>query len=452
MKDTTSEPKPATVAADSSPQQAGDIRNRWWWVEHSLWTDRMLTALETGVKGGKWFRLWDKVCSETNLQRGFWSVWRNRGSAGVDGQTVEQFEQHEAAELSRLAAELRAGRYRPQPARRTYIDKLGSSEKRPLGIPVVRDRAVQATLRYIIEPIFEREFAEHSYGFRPGRGCKDALRRVDQLLQEGYTWIVDADLKSYFDTIPHDRLMTRVREHIADGSVLRLIESYLKAGVLDTMKGWQPSESGTPQGAVLSPLLSNIYLNPLDHQMAQAGHEMTRYADDFVIQCRTRTEAEAVLEKVRLWVEAAGLRLHPEKTRIVDATQRGGFDFLGYHFERGYRWPRSKSLRKLKDTLRAKTQRTNGRSMPAIIRSVNATLRGWYGYFRHSHWTTFSPVDKWVRMRLRSILRRRRKKHGRGRTKEDHKRWPNAYFAGHGLFSLVTAHAQLVRQSHERPH
>jgi RNA-directed DNA polymerase len=245
----------------------------------------MLTALETGVKGSKWFRLWDKVGRERNLQRGFWAVWRNDGSPGVDGQTVTQFEQHETEELTRLAAELRAGTYRPQPARRVYIPKLGSSEKRPLGIPAVRDRTVQATVRFVIEPIFEREFAEHSYGFRPGRGCKDALRRVTGLLADGYTWVVDADLKRYFDTIPHERLMARLRERVADGPVLRLIESCLHAGVMETMRDWQPSESGTPQGAVLSPLLSNIYLNPLDHAMAAAGTEMIRYADDFVILC-----------------------------------------------------------------------------------------------------------------------------------------------------------------------
>ena len=445
--DTTKETKPTTVATATLPPQGGDIRARWAWVEPLVWTERMLTALETGVKGNKWFRLWDKVSSERTLQRGFWAVWRNDGSPGVDGQTVTQFEQHETEELTRLAAELRADTYRPQPARRVYIPKPGSSEKRPLGIPAVRDRTVQATVRFILEPIFEREFAEHSYGFRPGRGCKDALRRVTQLLSDGYTHVVDADLRRYFDTIPHERLMTRLRERVADGPVLRLIESYLKAGVLDTMHGWQPSESGTPQGAVLSPLLSNIYLNPLDHTMAAAGYEMIRYADDFVILCRSRAEAEAALAAVRAWVEAEGLQLHPAKTRLVDATQRGGFDFLGYHFERGYHWPRAKSLGKLKNAVRAKTQRTNGMSLTAIIAAVNGTLRGWFGYFQHSHQTTFAPVDGWVRMRLRSILRRRQKKKGRGRGR-DHNRWPNAYFAGHGLFSMVTAHAQLVRQPH----
>jgi RNA-directed DNA polymerase len=411
----------------------------------------MLTALETGVKGGKWFRLIDKVYSERNLQSAFWEVWRNDGKPGVDGQTVKQFVQHEQAELAKLAAELHAGSYRAHPSRRAWIPKLGSTEKRPLGIPAVRDRVVQAALRHVLEPIFEREFAEHSYGFRPGRGCKDALRRVDGLLTAGYTWVVDADLKSYFDSISHERLLERVREHIADGPVLRLIENYLKAGVLEGLRGWQPSTSGTPQGAVISPLLANLYLNPLDHTMAQAGRQMVRYADDFVILCQTKAEAEAALAGVRTWVEAVGLRLHPEKIRIVDATQRGGFDFLGYHFERGRKWPRRKSLKKLRDRLRGPTRRSSGQSLPVIVAAVNPTLRGWFAYFKHSLPNTFAGVDGWVRMRLRSILRKRNGGKGRGRG-ADHQRWPNAYFATQGLYSLVTAHAELVRQSHVRPH
>jgi RNA-directed DNA polymerase len=299
----------------------------------------------------------------------------------------------------------------------------------------------------VLEPIFEREFAEHSYGFRPRRGCKDALRRVDHLLKQGYVYVVDADLKSYFDTIPHGPLMGRVGERIADRRVLTLIESFLKAGILDGLKEWTP-EAGAPQGAVLSPLLSNIYLNPLDHQMAAEGFQMVRYADDFVILCRSQAEAEQALAQVSQWCEAAGLRLHPTKTRIVDV-RIDGFDFLGYRFQttrRGHlaRWPRKKSMQKLKDTIRAKTKRTDGRALYCIVGDVSRTLKGWFGYFKHSHWTTFAPVDKWVRMRLRSILRRRCGRHGCGRGR-DHQRWPNAYFAKHGFFSLVAAYA-LARQ------
>lgn len=430
-------------AVPATAQQDGDVWTRWAWTEPAVWTERMLTALEKGVKGGKWFRLIDKVYGESNLLAGCGKVAANGGAPGVDYVTVEVFGDNVEANVRKLAAELHGGTYQPQAIRRVYIPKPGSNEQRPLGIPTVRDRVVQAAVRHVVEPIFEKEFAAHSYGFRPGRGCKDALRRVDALLKEGFVYVVDADLKSYFDTIPHGRLMSRLRERIADGRVLQLIESFLTAGILDGLKEWEP-EAGAPQGAVLSPLLSNIYLNPLDHQMAAQGYEMVRYADDFVILCRSQTEAEQALATVRQWCEAEGLTVHPTKTRIVDVRAEG-FDFLGYRFQttrrgRLTRWPRKKSDRKLKDSLRAKTKRTNGHSLQAIIADVNVTLRGWFGYFQHSCRSTFEFVDSWVRMRLRSVLRKRAGLRGRGRGR-DHQRWPNAYFAKHGLYSLVTAHA-----------
>jgi RNA-directed DNA polymerase len=238
--------------------------------------------------------------------------------------------------------------------------------------------------------------------------------------------------------------MQLVAERIADGRVLKLIQQYLQQGVLEGMREWQP-ETGTPQGAVISPLLSNIYLNPLDHLLAASGIEMVRYADDFVLLCRSEHEAQGALRLVQQWTMRVGLTLHPEKTRIVDATQRGGFDFLGYHFERGYRWPRQKSLKKFKDTLRAKTKRNNGQSLQAIIANVNHSAQGWFGYFKHSHWTTFKPLDQWIRMRLRSILRRRQKRRGRAR-RRDNREWPNAFFTAQRLYSFVAAHAA-VRQS-----
>ena len=405
----------------------------------------MLTALENGVKGGVWFRLIDKVYSERNLRAAFAEVKANRGAAGIDHQTIAMFESRLDANVEKLSGQLRADAYQPRAVRRAWIPKPGSRDKRPLGIPTVRDRVVQAAMRHVLEPIFERNFAEHSYGFRPGRCCKDALRRVDALLKAGYTWVVDADLQSYFDTIPHGQLMARIETRVADGRVLRLIAKFLRQDVMDAAKHWTP-ERGSPQGAVLSPLLSNIYLDPLDHAMADAGFEMIRYADDFVILCRSEAEARKALEHVKRWTMSAGLTLHPDKTRIADATERGGFDFLGYHFERGYRWPRKKSLRKLKDTIRAKTRRTNGHSLDAITWNVNRTLRGWLEYFKHSHATTFPRLDAWVRMRLRSILRKRRGGRGRGRG-SDHQRWPNAFFAEHGLFSLVAAHAAACQPS-----
>lgn len=446
MRDRRSEEKPAGVPERA--KQAGEAHGRWSWVEPNVWTERMLTALEKGVRGGKWFSLIDKVFSTRNLKAAFARVRANRGSAGVDHQTIAMFADRLEQNLEHLQRALEDGSYEPREVKRVWIPKPGKrNEKRPLGIPTVRDRVAQTALRNVLEPIFEVGFAEHSYGFRPGRGCKDALRRVDGLLKQGYTWVVDADLKSYFDTITHEVLMQEIAEKVSDSRVLELIEKYLTQGVMETAASWTP-DKGTPQGAVISPLLSNIYLNPLDHLMAEKGFEMVRYADDFVILCRSEAEAQKALAVVESWCEKVGLTLHPEKTRLVDATQRGGFDFLGYHFERGYRWPRKKSLKKIKDTVRAKTRRNNGHSLEAIIASLNRSLVGWFEYYKHSHWTTFPSLDKWIRMRLRSILRRRRHRKGRGRGR-DHQRWPNAFFADHGLFSLVAAHAE-ARQSSRR--
>jgi RNA-directed DNA polymerase len=425
------------VDGPETPAEPSAGRLRWWWVEPTVWTDRMLTALENGVKGGVWHSVADKVWKPEALAASWRKVrWRD-GAAGVDRETVRRFEKREAANLERLAAQLRGGTYRPQAVRRAYVKKLGSREKRPLGIPTVRDRIAQGAVRHVLEPIFERDFAEHSYGFRPGRSCKDALRRVAGLLESGLTWVVDADLKSYFDSIPHDRLLKRVRAKVVDGKVLGLVEAFLKQKVLEGMESWTPEE-GTPQGAVLSPLLANLYLDPLDHEMARWGFAMTRYADDFVVQCRSEAEAGEALDAIRAWTQAEGLTLHPEKTRIVDERQPGGFDFLGYHFECGRRWPRKKSLKKIKDSLRAVTRRTSGQSLERIIEQVNQRLRGWFGYFKHSRPSTFRDLDSWVRGRLRSILRKRRKRKGRARG-ADHQRWPNAYFAQRGLWSLVAA-------------
>jgi RNA-directed DNA polymerase len=239
----------------------------------------MLTALEVGVKGGKWYSLIDKVISQGNLKSAFAQVKRNKGSAGVDRVTIRMFEAHLEENLQRLTVSLQEGSYIPQAIRRVWIRKPGSKEKRPLGIPTVRDRVVQAALRNVLEPIFERDFAAQSYGFRPQRGTKDALRRVAELLKAGYVHVVDADLQSYFDTIPRQPLLEQVKGKVADSKVLGLLEAYLGQEVMESAKDWTP-ERGTPQGAVISPLLSNIYLDPLDHRMAQLGYEMVRYADD----------------------------------------------------------------------------------------------------------------------------------------------------------------------------
>jgi RNA-directed DNA polymerase len=246
---------------------------------------------------------------------------------------------------------------------------------------------------------------------------------------------------AFFDSIPQEPLLAAVAEQVADGAVLELLGRFLRQGVMESGKGWSPTEQGTPQGAVLSPLLANIYLNPLDHLMAQQGWEMIRYADDFVILCESEAQAQAALQAVRQWVEVAGLTLHPTKTRIVDARQRGGFDFLGYHFERGLRWPREKSLMKMKDAIRLKTQRTRSGSMQQIIEDVNRTLRGWGNYFKHSVANILEDLDQWVRGRIRTILRKRHKGKGRARGR-DHQRWPIAYFVELGLISLALTRAK----------
>jgi RNA-directed DNA polymerase len=403
----------------------------------------MLEALEQGVKGGVWFSLMDKVYSLKNLRAAWGQVERNHGAAGVDRQSVDAFGSRAEEFLQALHEELKSDRYRPQPVRRRWIPKPGGTTLRPLGIPAVRDRVVQTALRNVLEPIWERRFAPQSYGFRPGRGCKDALRRVEELLAAGCTWVVDADIQQYFDTLDHDRLLSEVRREVADGAILKLIRQYLTQGVAEDSATWTPEE-GTPQGAVISPLLANIYLHPVDQALAAAGHEVVRYADDLVILCRSQEEAAAALERLRGELAARGLTLHPEKTRRVDATQPGGFDFLGYHFERGLKWPRKKSLDRLKNAVRERTRRTRGDSLRRIIADLNPVLRGWFEYFKHSHHRTFPRLDGWIRMRLRSILRKQQGKAGRGRG-ADHQRWPIAHFTAHGLFTMTEARAAALR-------
>lgn len=440
------DPERPCAEVPQEAKQAQELRARWAWTEPGVWTERMLGALENGVKGGKWFSLMDKVFREATLWSGYQKVAANGGAGGVDHVSVEAYGKRIGDEIAKLSEALRTQRYRPSAIKRVFIPKLGSRQKRPLGIPTVRDRVVQSALRLVIEPIFEREFAEHSYGFRPGRGCKDALRQVDQLLREGYLYVVDADLKSYFDTIPHARLMKRVQEKVSDGPVLNLIKQFLTQGVMEGMKEWSPEE-GTPQGAVISPLLANIYLNPLDHQMARRGWRMVRYADDLVILCRSAKEACQALEALEQWVLQAGLQLNRKKTLVANLHERGqSFTFLGYTFKRTVgqgrlgRWPGKKSLKKLRARVRQHTPRKNGRSLDETIQRVNRTLRGWFEYFRHAHPSAFPEIDGWVRMRLRNILCKRRRSKGRGRG-WSHFRWPNAYFAERGLFSLVAARA-----------
>lgn len=456
MNDQATETKPAPVEADARvrafPKQAGEASapTPWDWVERCVWTPRMLQRLAQSQEQTVWYSLWDKVWAGDNLDQAILKVIVNGGSAGVDGQTTQQLSEQWTEQRDQLQAQLRQGSYQPQPARRVWIPKPGSpNESRPLGIPCVRDRAVERALVHVLEPIFERDFAAHSYGFRPGRGCLQALERVEHLLQQGYTWIVDVDLKSYFDTIPQDRLMALVQQRIQDGKVLNLLQAYLQAGIMESGKGWQPTEQGTPQGAVLSPLLSNIYLNPLDHYMAQLGYEMIRYADDLVVCCQSEAQAQQALAHLSAWVSQAGLQLHPTKTRLVNAARKGGFDFLGYHFERyqegkGSKWPRPKSQKKLRDRLREHLKRNRSGSVSQIAAEINPILKGWFGYFKYSLPSAMIRVDEWVRERIRHILRRRQKRRGmvKGRERTE---YPIRWFVEQGLFSLKNAQARWLQ-------
>jgi RNA-directed DNA polymerase len=433
--------KEAISSVLATTKQETATYDPWSWVEASVWTNPMLAALENGVKGGKWFSLMDKVYATATLQAAWQRVQKNKGSHGVDGMSIERFAAKQEQYLLELQQALKEGSYQPLPVKRVFIPKAGGGE-RPLGIPAVKDRIVQAALKMVIEPIFENEFVNHSYGFRPLRGCKLALRAVDGCLKAGQTWVVDADMKSYFDSIPHALLMVEVEKFISDGKVLKLIQKYLEQDILDGMNRWTPS-AGTPQGAVISPLLANLYLHSLDKLMMQAGYTMVRYADDFVILCQSQEDAQNALALAQQWVDDKGLTLHPDKTHVGNCLIKGqGFEFLGYRFEAGKRWVRKKSLKALKDKIRNKTRRSRGDSMETIIKDLNPMLKGWFNYFKHAHKWTFSGIDGFIRRRLRSLRNKQRTgQAGFGRSKHLHQLMPNTYFTKYGLFTMKEAHA-----------
>jgi RNA-directed DNA polymerase len=425
----------AKAKQGADAEEVDSIRSK---AEATVWTDRMVSALINGVKGGRWFSLIDKVWAPATLALAWTKVLSNKGAAGVDGQSLERFAANSEKYLGELSVALKDGSYRPQPVRRVEIAK-GDGGTRPLGIPAVKDRIVQTAVKLVIEPIFEASFCEGSYGFRPGRGCHDALREVDGLIKEGFTFVVDADLKGYFDSIPHDRLMERVEERLSDGRILDLLRSWLTADVLKGAERWTPT-AGAPQGAVISPLLANIYLHPLDERMAALGYRMVRYADDFVVLCHSREEATAALAEICRWVEDNGLCLHPDKTHVGDCRQPGeGFDFLGYRFEAGGRWIRKKSLKRIRDSIRAKTGRSRGDSLARIVAELNPMLKGVFGYFKQAFHGELETLDGFIRRRLRALLRKQDKRPAFGRSLIDHVRWPNNFFAEAGLFALHTA-------------
>jgi RNA-directed DNA polymerase len=368
----------------------------------------------------------DKVYQPKNLRAAWEKVKANRGSGGIDGQSLEEFEQDCDQHLRRLHEALRTDRYQPLPVRRVNIPKAGQpGETRPLGIPAIVDRVCQQALLNRLEPIFEPLFDDSSFGYRRGRSAKDALRKMWREIEAGAEWIVDADLKDYFGSIDHEKLMTLVAQRVADGRVLTLIERMLTAGAMDKGRLF-PTTQGTPQGGVVSPALSNILLTPFDREMRRRGYQLTRYADDWAVTCSSRREAEAALRCAEKILATLGVRLNVRKTRIVHVRQ--GFAFLGYTIKRGqrelylpaakitsraqrgglYAYPTQKSIDRFKDGVRRKTRRRIPLRTAELIRELNPAIRGWGEYYKRAHVRRlFNQLDRWVERRLWSHRYRR---------------------------------------------
>jgi RNA-directed DNA polymerase len=406
-----------------------------------MWTEAMKAAIGPLRQAGrKWFSLYDKVIAPANLRAAWDRINRRvtgkkrlRG-AGVDGMTVAKFESRAEAELQKLGEQLSTGRYKPSPVRRHYIPKPGSKKLRPLGLPTVRDRVVQEACRSVIEPIFEAEFLDSSHGFRPEKSVETACVQVERNLLAGRQWVVDLDIEKCYDSIPQEPLVDRVARRVSDGKVLSLIRSFLKSGVMEEMRV-RYDTTGTPQGGIISPLLANIFLHDLDVAMEARGVAWVRYADDVVALCQSREEAEQVLALIGQVLHGLGLKLSPEKTRIVHLDE--GFDFLGWHYQGLKRWPRKKSIDKLRTTLRALTRRQRPDSLQSICAELVPIQRGWFNFFRSGNvQSEFRALDGWLRRRLRSLLRKRTKRRGISPCGSDHQRWPNSYFAANGFFSM----------------
>jgi RNA-directed DNA polymerase len=409
---------------------------------YPMWTEAMKAAIGVLRQAGrKWYSLYDKMIAPASLKAAWDRINRRvsgkkrQQGAGVDGVTVAKFADHAEAELRKLGEQLSTDRYCPSPVRRHYIPKPGSTTLRPLGLPTVRDRVVQEACRSMIEPIFEAEFLDNSHGFRPERSVETACVQVEQNLLAGRVWVVDLDIEKCYDSIPHEPLVDRVARRISDGKVLELIRSFLKSGVMEEMNV-RYEATGTPQGGIISPVLANIFLHDLDVAMEARGMAWVRYADDVVVLCQSREEAEQALEWIREILNGLGLKLSPDKTRIVHLDE--GFDYLGWHYQGKQRWPRTKSVDKLRHRMRGLTRRHRPGSLQSICAELAPIQQGWFTFFRqgNSH-GTFQTLDEWLRRRLRSLLRRRTKRRGISRRGRDHQRWPNAYFVQHGFFSLL---------------
>src|SRR5271157_1514928 len=401
----------------------------------------------TGAK--KVHSLIDKVYKRKNLEMAWDRVQANRGSGGVDGQSLEGFGQQLGSELNRLQTELKEEAYQPRPVRQVQIPKAGKpGEFRTLGIPTIYDRVCQQALLNRLEPIFEPVFDDANFGYRRGRSTKNALRKVWKEIASGREWIVDADLKDFFGSVDHEKLLTLVAQRVADGRVLRLIKAMLKAGSYGQGRLF-PSERGTPQGGVVSPLLSNILLTPFDREMRRRGYRLTRYADDWVITCKSVAEARAAVAAALRILKQLGVVLHPQKTRIVHVQH--GFEFLGYKIKLGkalrlpaskirsqarsgalYAYPREKSICRFKEQVRQRTKRRVPLRTRELIAELNPVLRGWGEYWKRAHdRKLFHQLDGWVRRRIWSHRFKRWRNGG-------WKQLPNAKLYGeYGLVNLV---------------
>jgi len=402
----------------------------------------------TGAK--KVHSLIDKVYKRKNLEMAWEKVKANRGSGGIDGQTLEAFETQLSQQLDRLYQELKEDTYQPLPVRQHPIPKRDKpGEFRMLGIPAIYDRVCQQALLNRLEPIFEPIFDAASFGYRRGRSTKDALRKIWKEIQSGSEWIVDADLRDFFGSVDHEKLLTLVAQRVADSRVLRLIKAMLKAGSYGKGRLF-PTERGTPQGGVVSPVLSNVLLTPFDQEMRLRGYQLTRYADDWVVTCKSAAEARSAVEAARRILKQLGVELHPQKTRIVNV--RYGFEFLGYKIKRGkrmlylpeskirsharqgalYAYPKDKSIRRFMERVRQRTKRKNPLRTKELIAELNPLLRGWGEYYKRAHVRLlFNRLDRWIIHRVRSHRYKRWRNGGWKRLPE------RVLYGEYGLVSLV---------------
>lgn len=360
----------------------------------------------------------DKVYHPTNLKMAWEQVKRNKGAGGVDNETIASFENKIEENLQELREQLRTGNYKPLAVKRVFIDKRGKAgEKRPLGIPTIKDRVCQQALKNRLEPIFEKYFNDCSFGYRPNRSTHQAMRKIWIDINEGNEWIVDADLRDYFGTVDHELLINLIARKISDGKVLKLLKNMLNTGYMEEGQLF-PTDKGTPQGSVISPLLSNIYLTPFDNIMMQKGYKLTRFADDWVIVCRSKKEAEQALEQARQVLQRLGLKIHPDKTRITHV--KWGFEFLGYKVKQGkgltlnqkkikskinkynlYAYPKDKSIKRFMEQIRERTKRKIPLTIKELIDNINPVIRGWGNYYRKAHVRKiFNKLDRWIVRRI----------------------------------------------------